>query len=698
MFTGIDDVDWASLGHAYTDTATDVPGLLWGLASDDPERREIALDGMYGAVHHQGDVYDSTVACVPFLFELVRTAGRPERGAVVELLRSIGESVREDSPLEFCGCDEDEEEWRRMIGRARALIREGVDGLVGLLDDPDPELRAALPGALAQLHPDPVRVFDALCDRLRVERAPGPARALVRAVGSLGVAHPARTAGAAAEVLTRLVAGTPDPELRLTALVQLAHCAPQSVPEDTVDICRDVLRRAGRAAPAGEDAPERPRTDTLISYLRELERDHRASVDADLVGDLLTELHHALGDRTDLRLPLLMDQLRAPGRGHKLGALVMARQLLTGWRVPAAEPVAAVGALLLDPDERVSDTALNTLLHLAPVVGPAVESLEAYIHSWDDRELEADVPWYEMALCRATEVLTLAGAPDVVPTLVSLLSGHDVALEVPARLPDWIRALGPEAAAPLGPVLRERLAALDPAVPDADQVHLVGALGVLEQPESAPLLTAVLRATDDPRTRWAVVEALPSCGTAAADAAPLLRDLLADDGLRPEQRARVARALWAVTEDARDVLPVVREALSAGPDARVYEALRAASAMGPAGAALAPELRALIAADRSTGWAGVALWRVTGNAREALPALLRGWTSQPNQRPVIARCLLDMGADAAPALPLIRAELDSPRHHTNEGAAPGMTHRLHEDLSLLRDCRRLAERLEGAAG
>lgn len=47
---------------------------------------------------------------------------------------------------------------------------------------------------------------------------------------------------------------------------------------------------------------------------------------------------------------------------------------------------------------------------------------------------------------------------------------------------------------------------------------------------------------------------------------------------------RVARALWAVTEDADAVLPAVRQALAAGPDGRVYEALRAASAMGPDGA------------------------------------------------------------------------------------------------------------------
>lgn len=71
MFTGIDEVDWASLRHAYG-SAEDVPALLRALASADRAEREVALDGMYGSVHHQGNVYDSTFACVPFLFGCVQ--------------------------------------------------------------------------------------------------------------------------------------------------------------------------------------------------------------------------------------------------------------------------------------------------------------------------------------------------------------------------------------------------------------------------------------------------------------------------------------------------------------------------------------------------------------------------------------------------------------------------------------------------
>lgn len=109
MLTGIEEVDWASLGHAYG-PADDVPELLRGLASADPAERETALDGMYGAVHHQGDVYDSTLACIPFLLELVADPAVQDRGCIVELLTSIG-GIELDDDEELDEIDPDDEEF-----------------------------------------------------------------------------------------------------------------------------------------------------------------------------------------------------------------------------------------------------------------------------------------------------------------------------------------------------------------------------------------------------------------------------------------------------------------------------------------------------------------------------------------------------------------------------------------------------------
>lgn len=89
MFEGLDDIDWASMEHAYG-TAEEVPALLWALRSPHTEERRKALDRFYGAVHHQGSVYPSTAASLPFLFELAADGTTPERAAVVALLVSIG--------------------------------------------------------------------------------------------------------------------------------------------------------------------------------------------------------------------------------------------------------------------------------------------------------------------------------------------------------------------------------------------------------------------------------------------------------------------------------------------------------------------------------------------------------------------------------------------------------------------------------
>ena len=73
-----------------------MPALLRALVSDDAEAREYALDGMYGSVHHQGDVYDCTVAAIPFLLEAAAMPLLPGRGGVLELLATIGGADLDD--------------------------------------------------------------------------------------------------------------------------------------------------------------------------------------------------------------------------------------------------------------------------------------------------------------------------------------------------------------------------------------------------------------------------------------------------------------------------------------------------------------------------------------------------------------------------------------------------------------------------
>lgn len=253
MFTGIDEVDWASLGHAYG-PADDVPALLRGLASDDPAERERALDGMYGTVHHQGDVYDSTLACIPFLLELVASPDVQDRGCVVELLASIG-------GIDLCGDDElddldpeDEEfEDAANYAMAAAAVAAGADVFLGLVGDPDREVRLAVPGALASLHGDPVHVRDLLRERLTVERDAEVRLALVEAIGRIALRYESLREETAAW-LAWLSGAAQDPALRLAALAQIARCAPGRLPPDvvrTVTALLAELRRSASRAPGG---------------------------------------------------------------------------------------------------------------------------------------------------------------------------------------------------------------------------------------------------------------------------------------------------------------------------------------------------------------------------------------------------------------------------------------------------------------
>jgi hypothetical protein len=82
MFSGLHDVDWASMHHAYG-SADEVPALLEALRSADTTERGKALDAFYNKVHHQGDVYPGTTASLPFLLELARDPAAPIRPEIV---------------------------------------------------------------------------------------------------------------------------------------------------------------------------------------------------------------------------------------------------------------------------------------------------------------------------------------------------------------------------------------------------------------------------------------------------------------------------------------------------------------------------------------------------------------------------------------------------------------------------------------
>ncbi|MGW5328202.1 HEAT repeat domain-containing protein [Streptomyces sp. NPDC004014] len=650
MFSGIDEVDWASLRHA-CGSARDVPGWLRGLASADAAERQTALDGMFGTVHHEGNVYDSTLACVPFLFSLVAREAVPERGCIVELLVSIGAESGD--------------------ARARDAVRADGEVFVSLLGDPDPGVRRAAAGAVVRFVDDPARVIGLLRRRIPVEREGRVLLALTEAVGAFVRRYPARAA--AVDLLAALSAPPHDPGLRLAALGQLALGAPGRLPADLVPTAVRLLReRSARRA----RVPDRSANDTLVGRLRRLRPSDEEGA------RLLRTLHTALGDRTGERTALLAGQLASPDPVDRGNAVWMAAALFRGWRARFAGPVALVGAQLGAEEEWLRDAAVSVLSELFGLAAPAADDLHALVASRPDlwtHRWERGTPTVGGAL----KALTRSGDPRAVPVLAQILAGP----VVPGGLGDEIAHLGP-AAAPLAPALRHRLGRIRLDSPAADTLAtpLLAALRAIGDTDAVPEVLRLLSNAPDGlgargRAAGQAVRTLDALG-AAAHAAPALRALL-----HTRHAAAAAGALWSADGDAQAVLPVLVRELGQGEPGGRRLAARQLARMGPAARAALPELRRAAASGQAglRAVAASALWHVGGDPDPVLPVLRAAWAESPGTRGPVARCLAAMGPAAAPLRDLVTAELAAPRRHTARAGGHG-GRAIPEDEALLSAC------------
>ncbi|MFF9343227.1 HEAT repeat domain-containing protein [Streptomyces sp. NPDC014773] len=728
MLTGIEEVDWASLGHAYG-PADDVPALLRGLASADPAEREAALDGMYGAVHHQGDVYDSTLACIPFLLELVADPAVQDRGGIVELLTSIGgiELDDEDDDLDGPagpGPDGDGFVPAANFAMAAAAVAAGADVFLGLVDGADPEARLAAPVALASLHPDPARVLTLLRERLTVEPDTEVRLALVAAVGRIALRH-ASLRAETVDWLGWLAGAAQDPGLRLAALAQLARCSPGRIPEDIVRWVTELLeeiRTAPRPEPSacgdgdgngnGNGGRERDRDRdgepgsvrmpvTLVGQVRELLEEHVAGRRTPWTEELLRTLHGALDDRVDDRIALILAQLRSPDPGQRADAVWLCGGLIRLWRGRYEEVVRLVGEQLADPDARLRDAATAFLERLFELGAPAADGLAAVLAGGPGGAGRAAAPSGGLGELtgrtgRDGALLALArsGDPRAVPLLARALEGPG---EVRRELLYAVDGLGP-AAAGLAPLLRRRLAAVELDDDLYDRASpLLYALAAARGGQALPEVLRVLRGAPEHRRAWvreAAARTLGAFGPAAREAVPDLRELLGADSATVATTA--ARALWAVEGDAEAVVPVLVRWLRPGASgADRCAAAQALGAIGPAAAGAARALRpGLTSRDL---WERVrcaaALWRVSGETDRTLPVLLAAWEENRHARVDIAECLAEMGPAAAAAqLPILTELTRRRRHNAREGASG--SHDIHQDEKLLTLCRAALARME----
>jgi hypothetical protein len=627
MFAGIDDIEWGSLRHAYG-SAEDVPDWIRGLADPDPAVREECLDAMRGAVHHQGDVYDSTVAAVPFLLEALATPGLPGRAGIARWLAGVADLT------EWPGADELDELRGTMLRRARhahARVAAAVPTLIGLAADPDPGLRAAMSGLLAALADETPGLTALLIGRLTVEDDPAVRQAVLDRLGGL------RLDSGTLDELLALSASAPASTM-VSTLVAVARNDPARIPLDgTVQL----LERAyAEEVPAAEPAGFSTRT--LTGALRAMREADAAGRRAPHAARLIEKLTNALGPRVAERAAIITPLLASPHADLAGDALYAANHLVDRWRGDHREIAERTGRLLDHPDREIAERAERFLRDWWPVSAPAVELLARRLAELDAQPWRDGLPGWAIPYGQNT--------PGLRPCLEALIHQCDErAFEPLLATLRWPRRPGNLAHFLAGyPRHTERILAEAAAhAPDEfDWISLM--LGV---PPGA--------CTGQPLRTWHV-HRLARIGPAAAEAVPALRQALTGDDRSLVISA--AAALWHI-ERSPDALPLLTAALDGDSGSA---ALTEIGRMGADAVAAAPLVATYLDAPPGRHrWipveAALALWRLTGEIERVAPVLTSAWRAAPSARVRIAEAAA--GELAVALAPVFREEIAVARRH-----------------------------------
>ncbi|MBT2471744.1 hypothetical protein J7E97_28720 [Streptomyces sp. ISL-66] len=661
---GLDAVDWPALKHAYG-TAEDVPGMLRDLYR--PAKAAQAADDLLTHVHHQGGgVYSSAPAALPYV---IAAAADPAvaadvRAELLYLVRALADAANTAEPHFVTPA------WPPAWDLA-------VGELLRLLDDPGAANRAAVAGALAEAHHRADEVLAALRARWTVEPAPATRLRLIESVGLL-TAHATAQRGASSQrgaslAWLRELTGDAEPSVRLTAVEALRHALPgqPGKPGQPGQPVRPGQPMQPMQPMQDDAAAARTVSDVLSGSEPETWRPGSGPIGPTVVWAL-----GLLGDDLAALAVAIRRLLGHPDPSVRAGALKAAAQMLSRRRSAVPELLPAVAGSLSDPEPDNRLFAARVLGMCGHAARPWADALAAMVT--DEGE-----PYFAAQSHAVWALSRLGDVRCVAPLVRRLAAGARLGFAYHASYADgwWTYELSlTEVAGGLGahadvllPPLRARLAAASTLGERRGICQLLEAWGA----SAAPALPELLGLLDSDAAVWAL-DALAAIGPAAAEAVPAerLRALL---DAPPEGQAFAPHSMTVaygrLTGDWEPALALLLPQLD-GPYGR-EGAIALLGELGPAGGAPYVErLRALLPVH-TVGWlplrVGEALWRITGRADEVVPALVGAITPFAERggayRAAIetVKLLAEMGADAAPAEPALRAFLNTDERAVRHG-------------------------------
>lgn len=639
----LDEVDWGRFRHAYG-LAGDVPDLLRTLSARDQQRATAGLSTLWNEVRHQGGSSAPAALAVPFLLHAAADRAVHNRADLLLLAAEaghrnhFGRDRREDLlqvgylPGEDAfDCSGYPVQWT--LQAARDALTAGAQLLTGLLDDPDPAVRAHAAYALATAASPPSRVRHELRAKLGVEREPSVRISLVLAVTQLAVEQ-ADDPGIVAWVQRLWTDRDKPADVRLAgALAWL--CATRARPPAAL---LDLLA-ALAGAPAAQWLRDVPWPDGI-----------------DYHGGLAAWLASFLRDEPEVQARLTTSLIAQPDPIVAASACRAAYDVARGWRTRTEEMLGLLAGRLDHPDRTVRVAAIRLLAGSGAVPAQAADPVAAVL---DDGDPEPRA-W-------AAAVLAHRGDARAVAPLTELLTRTEcpwpcawtASSAPPQRLLDM---LSPYAGALL-PAVTYRLAQPGTGCWHYVRDDLLHGLATWhnQAADAAVALTDLLvRPGED---QYTIATVLGRIGPAATITVPVLDELPVNAA---ELVGVLAWARWRITGE-RTAQTAQTLALMAGTPPHGPEGLRLLADLGPAAAAHTPMIRAGL--TDSYEWvraeAAHALWRCTGDTASTVPVLARlldGYPWLPMFAPVhsvAVECLGHIGAPAEAAAPALIGYLEA---------------------------------------
>ncbi|MDX2141590.1 MAG: hypothetical protein SF123_26115, partial [Chloroflexota bacterium] len=91
MLEGLKKIDWAKMEIA-SGSAASVPNMIRDLVNDDPDVAQEALIALSTNICELGIVFDSSIAAIPFLIEILNSDSAHDPAGILDLLAALAES------------------------------------------------------------------------------------------------------------------------------------------------------------------------------------------------------------------------------------------------------------------------------------------------------------------------------------------------------------------------------------------------------------------------------------------------------------------------------------------------------------------------------------------------------------------------------------------------------------------------------